>query len=42
MWPSHEADEDDEPEWVKTEREQFAMFRDKNKVGAAICGQFLH
>lgn len=31
MWP--EQNSDDEPEWVKTEREQFLSFRDKNKDG---------
>ena len=30
MWP---AQEDEEPDWVKTEREQFASFRDKNQDG---------
>ena len=30
MWPDQEGDE---PEWVKTEREQFSSFRDKNKDG---------
>lgn len=29
---NHEADSK-EPDWVKTEREQFAEFRDKNKDG---------
>ena len=29
MWPNH--DDEEEPEWVKTEREQFSSFRDKNK-----------
>lgn len=24
---------EEEPEWVKNEREQFSMFRDKNKDG---------
>ncbi len=31
MWPH--AGEEDEPDWVKTEREQFASFRDKNNDG---------
>lgn len=31
MWPNSENQE--EPDWVKTEREQFATFRDKNKDG---------
>ena len=31
MWPSSEADGEEEPDWVKTEREQFTQFRDKNK-----------
>lgn len=30
MWP---AQDDEEPDWVKTEREQFHNFRDKNKDG---------
>lgn len=30
MWPQ---EEDEEPDWVKTEREQFMEFRDKNKDG---------
>ena len=29
---SHDGDAD-EPEWVKTEREQFVEFRDKNRDG---------
>ena len=32
MWPPQEDDEE-EPDWVKTEREQFVQFRDKNKDG---------
>lgn len=28
MWPNKEGEE--EPEWVKSEREQFSTFRDKN------------
>jgi len=31
MWPNEDREE--EPDWVKTEREQFANFRDKNKDG---------
>ena len=30
MWPNHDAGDDDEPDWVKTEREQFVAFRDKD------------
>jgi len=30
MWPDQD---DEEPDWVKTEREQFSSFRDKNKDG---------
>ena len=30
MWPQ---EEDEEPDWVKSEREQFTEFRDKNKDG---------
>ncbi len=30
MWPD---DQTEEPDWVKTEREQFHSFRDKNKDG---------
>ena len=34
MWPRSEADKDEEePDWIKTEREQFQNFRDKNKDG---------
>ena len=32
MYKAQEHDEE-EPEWVKTEREQFSEFRDKNKDG---------
>ena len=32
MWPNANKD-DEEPEWVKTEREQFSLYRDKNKDG---------
>lgn len=31
MWPNQDGE--DEPDWVKTEREQFHSFRDKNKDG---------
>ena len=31
MWPNH--DNEDEPDWVATEREQFGSFRDKDKDG---------
>ncbi|KAL5007837.1 hypothetical protein ScPMuIL_016643 [Solemya velum] len=30
MWPNHE---EEEPEWVKSEREQFSTYRDRNKDG---------
>jgi Ca2+-binding EF-hand superfamily protein len=34
MWPeSSKENADEEPDWVKTEREQFTMYRDKNKDG---------
>jgi len=32
MWPASDADEE-EPDWVRTERDQFATFRDINKDG---------
>jgi Ca2+-binding EF-hand superfamily protein len=32
MWPNSD-NEDEEPDWVKTEREQFTSFRDKNNDG---------
>ena len=32
MWPNHE-NEDEEPDWVKSERRQFVEFRDQNKDG---------
>ena len=32
MWPAQERDED-EPDWVTSEREQFEEYRDKNKDG---------
>ncbi|XP_057290382.1 calumenin-like [Hydractinia symbiolongicarpus] len=32
LWPEEDRD-GEEPEWVKTEKEQFANFRDKNKDG---------
>ena len=31
MWPTQ--NDEDEPDWVKTEREQFQNFRDKDKDG---------
>ena len=36
MWPNagKEGGDDEEPEWVRTEREQFMTFRDKDKDGA--------
>lgn len=33
MWPNLDSEEE-EPEWVRTEREQFQQFRDKDKDGA--------
>lgn len=33
LWPEEERQKGDEPDWVKTEREQFSEFRDKNKDG---------
>uniref|UniRef100_A0A0B7A268 Reticulocalbin-3 n=1 Tax=Arion vulgaris TaxID=1028688 RepID=A0A0B7A268_9EUPU len=34
MWPRNTEDHDqEEPDWVKSEREQFASYRDKNKDG---------
>jgi len=33
LWPEEDRAKEDEPEWVKTEREQFAENRDKNKDG---------
>ena len=32
MWPNTDGKEE-EPDWLKTEREQFQNFRDKNKNG---------
>lgn len=32
MWPNRD-EEDNEPDWVKTEREQFTSFRDKDHDG---------
>lgn len=32
MWPDKDKGEE-EPEWVKSEREQFNTYRDKNKDG---------
>lgn len=31
MWPN--SDNEEEPDWVKSEREQFETFRDQNKDG---------
>ena len=33
MWPNRGDQDKDEPDWVKTERDQFTNFRDKNKDG---------
>jgi len=33
MWPDANKEGAEEPDWVKTEREQFSMYRDKNKDG---------
>ncbi|KAK3750587.1 hypothetical protein RRG08_007097 [Elysia crispata] len=34
LWPRKEEEKNqEEPEWIKNEREQFAAFRDKNKDG---------
>ena len=34
LYPENEKDKDaEEPEWVKSEREHFTEFRDKNKDG---------
>lgn len=34
MWPRNAEDQDqEEPDWVKSEREQFLSYRDKNKDG---------
>ena len=35
IWPQFEREEgDDEPDWVKTEREHFSKHRDKNSDGS--------
>lgn len=33
MWPDMGKEDVEEPDWVKTEREQFTMYRDTNKDG---------
>jgi len=33
LWPEEDRKKGEEPDWVKTEREQFTEFRDKNKDG---------
>jgi len=33
LWPEEDRAKGEEPDWVKTEREQFTEFRDKNKDG---------
>lgn len=33
MWPGLNKDDDEEPDWLKTEKEQFHTYRDKNKDG---------
>lgn len=33
MWPGTNDGEEGEPDWVKTEREQFTQYRDKDKDG---------
>jgi Ca2+-binding EF-hand superfamily protein len=33
MWPEASKENAEEPDWVKTERGQFSMYRDKNKDG---------
>ena len=33
MWPEEDREKEAEPEWVKSEKEQFKDYRDKNKDG---------
>lgn len=33
LWPAESREKGEEPEWVKTEKQQFHEFRDKNKDG---------
>ena len=33
MWPGTNDGDEGEPDWVKTEREQFQQYRDKDKDG---------
>ena len=33
MWPEEDREKEAEPEWVKSEKEQFREYRDKNKDG---------
>ena len=33
LWPEDERSKGNEPDWVKTEKEQFTQYRDKNKDG---------
>lgn len=41
MWPNADKDED-LPDWVATEQEQFATFRDKNKDGYMDHDEVMH
>ena len=40
MWPNRDAD--DESEWVRTEREQFGAFRDKDGDGRMNRDEVAH
>ena len=33
LWPEEDREKEAEPEWVKSEKEQFKDYRDKNKDG---------
>merc|ERR1711936_452254 len=39
LWPEADRTDGDEPDWVKTEREQFTEFRDQNKDGKMDAGE---
>lgn len=43
MWPRTDAEEgQEEPDWIKSERDQFANYRDKNKDGKMDKDEIMH
>ena len=44
LWPEGDREKGEEPDYIKTEREQFGTFRDLNKDGKMdkVRAHFLH